>query len=102
MLFESPFGSKIKELRKSRGISQKQLADYLGVTPTQISDIENAKTSTSFRRAIALATFFNVSLDYLAGFTEQKGTSDIESLYNSLSHDQQMKVLGYIDSLKNN
>jgi len=39
----------------------------LGVTKTQISDIENAKTSTALEKAVILADFFNVSLDYLVG-----------------------------------
>jgi len=93
------FGSKIKELRKIKGFSQKYVAEQLGVTPTQVSDIENGKTSTSFSRAIALALLFDTSLDYLAGISSTRNPSEIEVLFNSLTHDQQVKVLGYIDAL---
>lgn len=93
------FGSKIKDLRKVRGFSQRQVAEKLGVTPTQISDIENGKSSTSFNRAIALALLFDTSLDYLAGINAAQPSSKIDALFNSLTYEQQMKVLGYIDAL---
>lgn len=99
-MFDSEFGSKVKELRKSHGLTQKDVATHLGVTPTQISDIENGKTSTSFNRAIMLALLFNTSLDYLAGLSTQQSTNKIDTLFNNLTHEQQMKVLGYIDALK--
>ena len=71
MIFNNEFGSKVKELRKMRMLSQKDVAEYLNVTPTQISDIENGKTAPSFQRAIMLATLFEISLDYLAGISER-------------------------------
>jgi transcriptional regulator with XRE-family HTH domain len=43
------------------------LANYLGVTKTQISDIENGKIATTMDKFIALADYFDVSLDYLVG-----------------------------------
>lgn len=100
-MLEYEFGPKIKELRKLRGLTQKDIAVQLGITPTQVSDLENGKTSTTFSRAIALAKILDTSLDYLAGIPAEKATSEIETLYSSLTHEQQMKVLGYIDALKN-
>lgn len=44
----------------------------------------------------------NLSLDYLAGISNKQNISQIEALYNTLTQDQQMRVLGYIDSLKGN
>lgn len=100
MVFNNEFGSKIKEQRKIRMLSQKDVATYLNVTPTQISDIENGKTAPSFQRAIMLANFFNISLDYLAGISENPATNKTETVFDTLTHDQRMKVLGYIDALK--
>lgn len=68
MLFErTVFAARVKELRNKKGVSQIVIAQLLGVTKTQISDIENAKTSTALEKAVALAEFFDVSLDYLVG-----------------------------------
>ena len=101
MVFENKqFGSRVRELRKLNMLSQKDVATYLNVTPTQISDIENGKSTPSFQRAIMLASLFNISLDYLAGASDKPQISQIDSLFNSLSHDQQMKLLGYIDAFK--
>ncbi len=100
MIFDNEFGSKIRELRKMHMLSQKDLAAYLNVTPTQISDIENGKTAPSFQRAIMLAKFFNISLDYLAGISENLVITKNEAIFDTLTHDQQMRVLGYIDAIK--
>ncbi len=67
MFNKTGFASRVKELRNKKGVSQTVIAQLLGVTKTQISDIENAKTSTSLEKAVALADFFDVSLDYLVG-----------------------------------
>lgn len=64
------FGNRIKELRKASNATQADLSSILGVTKTQISDIENGKTTTSIERLCALADYFNVSLDYLVGRSE--------------------------------
>lgn len=61
------FGSRVRSLRQQQGISQSTIATYLGVTKTQISDIENGKIATTIEKLYALADYFNVSLDYLVG-----------------------------------
>lgn len=66
--FDKPtFAERLKSLRKAKKVSQNDLADGLGVTRTQISDLENGKTTTSIERLVALADYFDVSLDYLVG-----------------------------------
>lgn len=70
MFSKEIFAQRFKQLRKSIGASQQSIADLLGVTKTQISDIENAKTTTSIERLCILADYFNVSTDYLLGLTD--------------------------------
>lgn len=70
VLEKNIFASRIKSLRAEKGVSQSALASFLGVTKTQISDIENAKTLTSIERLIALADYFDVSTDFLLGRTD--------------------------------
>ena len=67
MFLKNIFSERVKELRKSKKATQSDIASLLGVTKTQISDLENGKTTTSIERLCLLADFFNVSLDYLCG-----------------------------------
>ena len=67
MFLKNKFSARVKELRKSKKATQSDIADLLGVTKTQISDLENGKTTTSIERLCILADYFCVSLDYLCG-----------------------------------
>lgn len=61
------FSLRLKELRTAKGLSQQALADILGVTKTQISDMERSKVTTSLERLVMLADVLDVSTDYLLG-----------------------------------
>ena len=70
MLDKKIFGAKLLELREKRGMSQKEVADLLKVTRTQISDLENGKTGTTLDRLLQLCELYRVSADYLLGITD--------------------------------
>jgi len=65
-------GQRILLLRKQKGATQADLSTLLGVTKTQISDLENGKTTTTLARLCLLCDYFNVSADYLLGRSDQK------------------------------
>jgi len=65
------FGQRLHLLRKQSGATQVDLSELLGVTKTQISDLENGKTTTSLARLCLLCDYFNVSADYLLGRTDE-------------------------------
>jgi transcriptional regulator with XRE-family HTH domain len=77
MFSKEKFSERIKQLRVEKKIKQTDIADFLGVTPTQISDLENGKTTTSIERLCLLADYFNVSTDYLVGHNQGKDGSYI-------------------------
>jgi Zn-dependent peptidase ImmA (M78 family)/DNA-binding XRE family transcriptional regulator len=60
-------GDRIRDLRRSAHLSQIELAQYLGIQQGPISNLENGKHMPSARVLIALATFFEVSIDALLG-----------------------------------
>ncbi len=66
------FASRLKMLRKENGEMQREVAELLGVTPTQIGDMENGKTTTSFERLGILCDHYKVSADWLLGFTDER------------------------------
>ncbi len=66
-------GNLVCELRKEKGLSQKKLADAIGVSQAAIAKIEinrNEATSDTIRK---LAKYFDVSADYLLGLTSDDG-----------------------------
>ncbi|PAE27876.1 hypothetical protein CHI07_16885 [Paenibacillus sp. 7884-2] len=54
--------NKIKHLRKIKGISQQELADYLGIERTSLSKIENMKYNPSARIISETSNFFNLPI----------------------------------------
>lgn len=61
----------LKQLRKSRLITQQQVADFLGCTQAGYCCYESGKREISSETAAMLCTYFNVSVDYLLGFTRK-------------------------------
>lgn len=61
------FGTHLKELRKSRKITQKQLAKDIGASERGIQQYELGERKPTYDMLIALADYFDVSLDYLVG-----------------------------------
>lgn len=61
------FSLRLLELRKNRGVSQKALASELGISDAAITMMEKGKRFPSFEILIALADYFNCSVDYLVG-----------------------------------
>lgn len=61
---------RLKELRKSKGISQLKLAMDLGMNQNSISRYENLERQADYATLIKFADYFNVSIDYLLGRTD--------------------------------
>ena len=66
------FGERLKELRKTRKLKQIDMAGFLGITSRNYQDYEYGKVDPPTSKTIALADYFDVSLDYLVGRSEVK------------------------------
>lgn len=64
------FSEQLKVIRKSRGITQKQLAQAIGASERGIQSYEIGERKPAFDQLIALADYFGVSIDYLVGRTD--------------------------------
>lgn len=73
------FGCRLKELRKQNGLTQKQIADRIGVTKSVISFYELKERAPSPEVLIKLSYIFHVSTDYLLGIERNK-TVDVSGL----------------------
>lgn len=61
------FPARLVALRQSKHLTQKQLAQAVGLSEIAIQNYENQRRKPTFDVLIALADFFDVSLDYLVG-----------------------------------
>ena len=59
-------GKRIQELRRDRGMTQTQLAEYVGISSDNLGRIERGQQGVSIDLLIELADFFAVSMDYIA------------------------------------
>lgn len=69
-------GEILKKLRKERGMSQKAIADALGVNRTTYVKWENGDSNPNHRLE-DLAQFFNVSADYLLGRADATAANSV-------------------------
>lgn len=81
---------RLKNLRNSRKLSQKDFAQALDVSQQTVASWENGRTESSNAALTAIADYFNVSADYLLG----RDTSTAPSL-----SDEQKKLLSGFDTL---
>ncbi len=61
---------RLKELRKQRKISQIKLSIDLNMNQNTLSRYENGAREADYRTLVMFADYFNVSLDYLFGRTD--------------------------------
>ncbi|MBE7014983.1 MAG: helix-turn-helix transcriptional regulator [Ruminococcaceae bacterium] len=61
---------RLKELRIKRKISQLKLAMDLGLNQNSISRYEKGIREADYQTLVLLADYFNVSIDYLLGRTD--------------------------------
>ena len=66
------FAERLKQLRKEHGLTQKALGEVISVTSTMVSCYEKGIYYPEVKNFFALARFFEVSLDYLAGWSDKR------------------------------
>ena len=61
------FKDTLKQLRNDNNLSQKDLADALGTTAKTVSHWETGYTEPSIAQIVAIARYFEISIDELLG-----------------------------------
>jgi transcriptional regulator with XRE-family HTH domain len=87
------FSKRLKELRKSLGITQIVVAEKIGMSGRRFNDLETGKSSPSAETLIALAEYFNCSADYLLGNTDNPSRYTLD---NSLMHAESDSMPEYL------
>lgn len=71
MFCECTFAERLSLLRKKKKITLLQLADVLSITKSAVGNLEHGRKKPSIDIACALADYFDVSLDYLVGRSDE-------------------------------
>lgn len=90
------FAKRLKELRKSRGKTQQQMAETLKVLRSTYGEYERGKIAPPMDKLQSLASYFDVSIDYLIGNINVKRSNNemhTEDINESLAR--------ILDSLQN-
>lgn len=66
------YRKRIRDLREDNDKTQTEIADFLGTSQTMYARYERGASDLPIRHLISLCKFYNVSADYLLGFTKIK------------------------------
>ncbi|MCL2531764.1 MAG: helix-turn-helix transcriptional regulator [Oscillospiraceae bacterium] len=61
---------RLRQLRQERGLTQRNVADGLNIAESSYQIYEYGRKKPGFDKLVALADFFDVSIDYLVGRTD--------------------------------
>ena len=101
------FHQRLRQLRKARQLTQKRVAELLGISPRVYTRWENGDATPLFGTVVKLADILDVTLDELAGRKETNGEASIHNpelhrLYkkvDQLSDEDQKELVIVLDSL---
>lgn len=105
----STLADRLKELRKSKKLTQTELGKILGVGKTTISMYETNNSTPNDEIKMKISEYFNVSLDYLLGKTDFKNYTDDSNItialnsntdYDDLPDEAIKEINNFIDYVK--
>ena len=64
------FGERLREIRTRQGETREALGQAIGVSVSQISEMENGRKGTTLEKLVLLCRHYHVSADYLLGLTD--------------------------------
>lgn len=70
------FKTRLKQLRKERGLTQQELSKKVGIPRSTIAGYETDVAEPDMAKISILANFFNVSSDYLLGHSDNPKTAE--------------------------
>ena len=106
------FTQRLKHIRETKRLTQKEVAERLGIDYKKYNHYETGRNEPDLAMTVAIATFFNIPLDYLLGRTDdptppqtqkEKTPSEQEEVLRDLdgiTPEMALEVRQYIGYLK--
>ena len=95
----------LKDLRKKKGVTQKEVADFLQIATMTYCGYETGKREPNIETLVKMANYFGCSVDELVG--NEKKTSSTTSptkqraldIFNQLADNDYLVLIGYMEHL---
>ncbi len=82
-IYTMEFQKRLKNLRKEKGLTQQELASSTNIARSSLSSYENGERIPDDINLKKLCNFFNVSTDYLLGYTVSKSSPSMQEYLNN-------------------
>lgn len=96
MSLKEAFASKLKEIRKQRGLTQEQLAELVDVAPRHISFIETARSFPSSDLIERICSALNITYSTLFDFREDLTREELINNIYAIIETLDSKKLNYL------
>ena len=101
------FKTRLSELRKSKGLTQEQLADKLGISSSAISAYERGIREPNFETIGSIADFFNVDQGFLLGDSpirrkyafDKDGSYEFQTIMDKILMTDNLTLIKILDKL---
>lgn len=94
-------GDRLKYIRETYDLSQKDLATILGIEKSSISHYEKNDRTIPIEHLIKFSDYLNLSIDYIFGLTDIKCYEDQIEKYNINQMAERIKIIGKEQHLTN-
>ena len=100
---EKLFIKRLRDLRDEKGVPQEEVAKAAGITKSTLSKYELGKNEPGMMVAKRLADYYNVSFDWLVGYSDEKhpviAKRDLENLFSKLLEKDKLEAVRYMEYL---
>lgn len=83
--------NRLKQLRKSKGMTQQELAEAVSIPKRTIQRLENSESQIKPDKAQLLADYFGVSIPYLVGYDTDNTFEDLITNINQWADERNLK-----------
>ena len=102
---QTDIGSRVRYYRKKKGISQRELADALAISPSVISNLEKGKSMVGVYTLLAIIRTLGISIEELfpdysmLKKQDVQGFSDVSSMFEGYTVEQRHDMLNMVKGL---
>lgn len=90
------FAKRLKQLRKSHNLSTRALGEIVGTSNATISRYETGRRDPDLLIAHKIASYFNVTVEYLCGEDIDTDTETFMNLYSKLPENLKKEAIKYV------